>query len=149
MLHDNNDIIFWLALGTQIVNSFIIFSFGEQFVFLRRLNLKKESEHSKKQIYKLSFYTLLSYLFIWGIFVFGYLYNTPFLDAKTRINFLQMNTTTLIFFFILKLFEDKKFKNTICLKEFNSIKFIRKLLFLNFSSVLLTISTYLIILIVQ
>lgn len=146
MLPVNNNVIFWLALVTQIINSFIVISLGEQLIFLRRLKLDKDSKYSRHSIQNIYASTLLSFLLVWIAFILGYLYNTPFLDASTRVNYLQMNTTGLIVFFIFKFFEDNSHRKTISFKEFDSVKFIRKLLFHNSISILLTLLTYLIIL---
>jgi len=146
MLLANSNFIFWIAVITQIINSWLLVNLGDQFFYLKRLITSETSESLHKEIKYISFYTLLSYLFLWCMFLLGYFYNTPFLEYSERVNFLQTNVTLLVFFFLLNFFTDRRNKHTINVKDFNPENFKRKLILYNFISFSLTTGTYLIIL---
>ena len=149
MLAAKSNLAFWIAVIAQIVNSGILIFVGDQFIYLKRLKKVDVSENLLVELKKIYCQTLLSYLFLWWVFIFGYLFNTPFLEYSERIHFLQTNATLLIFFFLITAFTDRKNKQTIEVELFNPKVFQQKLLRYNLISFFLTLGAYMHILITQ
>jgi len=102
-----------------------------------------------QEIKHTSLVALVSYLFLWSVYIWSYIYNTPFLDASDRTIFLQSNSTLLILFFILTAFEYRNSKEIIDINLFKPKEFKQKLLRYNLISLSLTLGAYIIISIIQ
>ena len=142
-------VTFWLAVVVQIVNGWILVTVGDQFIYLKGLRKLDVSESLLQEIKHTSLVALVSYLFLWSVYIWSYIYNTPFLDVSDRTIFLQSNSTLLILFFILTAFEYRNSKEIIDINLFKPKEFKQKLLRYNLISLSLTLGAYIIISIIQ
>ena len=149
MLATFSYVTFWIAVVVQIVNGWILVTVGDQFIYLKGLRKLDVSESLLQEIKHTSLVALVSYLFLWSVYIWSYIYNTPFLDVSDRTIFLQSNSTLLILFFILTAFEYRNSKEIIDINLFKPKEFKQKLLRYNLISLALTLGAYIIISIIQ
>lgn len=87
MLATFSYVTFWIAVVVQIVNGWILVTVGDQFIYLKGLRKLDVSESLLQEIKHTSLVALVSYLFLWSVYIWSYIYNTPFLDASDRTIF--------------------------------------------------------------
>ncbi|NMA91336.1 MAG: hypothetical protein GX972_08400, partial [Amphibacillus sp.] len=76
MLATFSYVTFWIAVVVQIVNGWILVTVGDQFIYLKGLRKLDVSESLLQEIKHTSLVALVSYLFLWSVYIWSYIYNT-------------------------------------------------------------------------